>query len=282
MPIAHLSHRTVVHIGGDAASDFLERLVTSDVEDLASGVVVPSALLTPQGKILFDFLLSRGSDGGFLADIRADQADDFIRRLTMYRLRAAVTLTRDDSLTVSAGWGEPAIPGALIDIRFPADAQVVRICGAVPAHQADTDAWDRIRILNGVAESGLDYALGDAFPHDVLMDKNGGVDFRKGCYVGQEVVSRMQHRGTARRRLVLVEGALPLPPTGTPVLAGERSIGQLGSVEGNYGLAVVRTDKVADAIAENMPLTAGGQKAYLSLPAWSGLDFEPRNGPADD
>lgn len=282
MPIAHLSHRTAIQIGGDAAVEFLERLVTSDVEKMPTGVAAPSALLTPQGKILFDFLLSRGPDGGFIADIRADQADDFIRRQTMYRLRAAVTLTRDDALTVSAGWDEPAPAGALVDSRFPADANVVRIYGAVPAHQADTDAWDRIRILNGVAESGADYALADAFPHDVLMDKNGGVDFRKGCYVGQEVVSRMQHRGTARRRLVLVESALPLPPTGTPVMAGERNIGQLGSVEGQYGLAVVRTDRVADARADDLALTAGGIEITVSLPAWSGLDFEPRNAPADD
>ncbi|PWV98755.1 hypothetical protein DFR52_10444 [Hoeflea marina] len=282
MPIAHLSHRTVIHIGGDAAGDFLERLVTSDVDHLAEGRVAPSALLTPQGKILFDFLISRRPGGGFVADIRADQADDFIRRLTMYRLRAAVTLSRDDSLTVSAGWDEAALPGALADARFPQQAGVVRIYGPVPARQADVDAWDRIRIVHGVAESGQDYALADAFPHDVLMDRNGGVDFRKGCFVGQEVVSRMQHRGTARRRLVLVESTLPLPPAGTPVMAGERAAGQLGSVEGSCGLAVVRTDRVAEALAESLPLTADGTVVSLALPAWSGLVFEQRGSAADD
>src|SRR6185312_14806155 len=100
--------------------------------------------------------------------------------------------------------------------------------------------WNAYRIATGVAESGADYALGDAFPHDVLLDQVGGIGFQKGCYVGQEVVSRMQHRGTARRRVLIVRGKAPLPAPGAEITAGSRAIGALGSVSGNNGLAIVR------------------------------------------
>ncbi|MDP2731675.1 MAG: folate-binding protein, partial [Hoeflea sp.] len=136
-----------------------------------------------------------------------------------------------------------------------------------------------VRIAYGVAESGSDFALSDIFPHDILMDKNSGIDFRKGCYVGQEVVSRMQHRGTARRRVAIVASETELPHPGpdgaaTAILAGEKPVGSLGTVVGKTGLAMVRTDRVAEALAQNTPLTAGGSPVSLALPGWTGLSFD--------
>jgi folate-binding protein YgfZ len=138
-----------------------------------------------------------------------------------------------------------------------------------------------LRIKAGIAVSGADYALQDAFPHDVLMDINGGVSFQKGCFVGQEVVSRMKHRGTARRRVVAVSAQKPLPATGTELMAGGKPIGALGTVLGHEGLAIVRTDRAADAMASGTEILAGDVAVTLTLPAWSGLTF-PATGTAED
>jgi folate-binding protein YgfZ len=120
-----------------------------------------------------------------------------------------------------------------------------------------------------VAESGGDYALGDAFPHDVLLDQNGGVGFTKGCYVGQEVVSRMQHRGTARRRVMIVTASDDLPPAGSEIRTGGKPIGALGTVSGRHGLAIVRIDRVKDAIEAGQTIEAGDVALELSIPEWA-------------
>ena len=115
--------------------------------------------------------------------------------------------------------------------------------------------------------------LGDAFPHDVLLDQTGGVGFRKGCYVGQEVVSRMQHRGTARRRVLIASADAPLPAPGTPVESGGRTLGALGTVSGAKALAIVRIDRVKEAMDAGQPIAADGVALTLSIPAWAGFTF---------
>lgn len=281
MPIARLDTRVLVAIGGAAASDFLQNLITLDIANLKDGEARPSALLTPQGKILFDFLLSRDGDG-FRADIRADIADDFIKRLTLYRLRAAVTFAKLADVPVLAGWDGPAPAGALADTRFAAGAWRLHgdRAGGALTPDAESADFDLQRIRRGVAESGADYALSDAWPHDILFDLNGGVGLKKGCYVGQEVVSRMHHRKTARRRLALVSAAAPLPEKGAAIEAAGRGLGDLGTVVGTDALAIVRIDRVADALASGTPITAGGVPVTLALPEWSGLSFEA--GPGGD
>ena len=152
--------------------------------------------------------------------------------------------------------------------------------GASPAGTGDREAWDRLRIAHGVAESGSDYEAGDAFPHDVLLDQNEGVGFRKGCYVGQEVVSRMQHRGTARRRVLLVRGEAPLPASGTELTVDGRSIGALGTVVGAEGLAILRIDKAKEAIDAGTPILAGEVPVAVSIPPGVGFGF-PEAAAAD-
>ncbi|MEL6745237.1 MAG: folate-binding protein [Pseudomonadota bacterium] len=266
----HLPDRALVQIAGPDAETFLQNLVTCDIVDLKPGQLSLGALLTPQGKVLFEFLIARdpfGNKDGFVVDLAADQSADFVKRLTFYKLRAAVTLTMINmqvgvALTDTLGAGSYA----MTDPRHASLGQ--RVWGNATAFGPKTDTYDSARVAAGVPELGKDFAPQSAFPHDVLMDQygTGGVDFSKGCYVGQEVVSRMHHRGTARSRFVRVTGAEDLPQLGTEILAGDRAVGQMGGHVGRHGLALVRLDRVAKALRENTVVTAGGAAVTLALP----------------
>jgi folate-binding protein YgfZ len=209
-----LPDRTVILLSGGEVTHFLHNLITTNVETLADDEARPGALLTPQGKVLFDFLVSRKGDG-YRLDVRADAADDFIKRLTLYKLRADVTIMKENQTFVCASWdadsatSDSESTSALKDRRF-ADGSMLRHYRDEDATDATagTAAYDAQRVAHGVMECGVDYGSAEAFAHDVSLDQNGGIDFRKGCYVGQEVVSRMHHRKTARRRIVIVSGAV--------------------------------------------------------------------------
>ncbi|HEV7416248.1 MAG TPA: folate-binding protein YgfZ [Tianweitania sediminis] len=284
MPTVRLAHRALILVTGPDAESFLQNILTVDLTPVQAGEVVPGALLSPQGKILFDFLVSR-VEGGFLLDCRAAVATDFVRRLTMYRLRAKAEITVEDESLVAVSWrgeAEAENPGfGLVDRRF-ADGSVVRHYGTEPAATSDLTAWTAYRAKHGIAESGSDYELGDAFPHDVLLDQIGAVGFKKGCYVGQEVVSRMQHRGTARRRILLAEGEADLPPTGTDITVAGRLVGSMGSGLGRHGLALVRIDKVKAAMDNGLAVTAGDVPVTLSIPGWAKFGFPEAAADAGD
>ncbi len=271
MPSVTLVDRAYVAVSGEEADHFLQGLVTCDVMGLEAGVCQTGALLTPQGKIMFEFLISRTADG-FLFEIAADQAEAFAKRLAMYKLRAKVTITRlaDHSTTVT--WDDNGPEGAVEDGRFKrAGVALYRTCGDLGA--ADATPYHQLRIAHGIAEAGTDFPLQDAFPHDALYDLSGGVSFRKGCYVGQEVVSRMQHRSTARRRIVIVDAASPLHGSGTALTINGREIGRLGSVSGKQGLAIARIDRIGEALANGQAIQAGDIEVSVRLPGWSGLEF---------
>ncbi|HHZ08830.1 MAG TPA: folate-binding protein YgfZ [Rhizobiales bacterium] len=294
MPIVRLPDRALILVTGEDAEHFLQNILTTDLPGIADGEARPGALLTPQGKILFDFLISKAA-GGYRLDCRKDVAHEFARRLTVYKLRAKVTIAAKDQVFVAASWeDDPASSDAdsttsqsdstpsgtestLRDSRFPGDVGVSRIYAvagnAGPEPQGSVAAWDALRVAHGIAESGTDYALGDAFPHDVLLDQTGGLGFRKGCYVGQEVVSRMQHRGTARRRVLIAAAEAPLPAAGTPVESSGRALGALGTVSGTNALAVVRIDRVKEAMDAGQPIAAAGVPLTLSIPAWAKFAF---------
>ncbi|MBY5642830.1 YgfZ/GcvT domain-containing protein [Rhizobium leguminosarum] len=272
MPAVFLKDRSLLFVSGAEAQSFLQNLITTDIAALEADEARPGALLTPQGKILFDFMIWRDGDG-YTIETDAGQRDGLLKRLTMYKLRAAVTLAQSTEEGITVSWGEDAegARGAR-DSRFAkAGVTLTRRAGR---HGDGAEAlYDALRISHGIVTSGSDFALQDAFPHDVLMDFNGGLSFRKGCYVGQEVVSRMQHRGTARRRVVTVSAATDLPGTGTEITAAGKPVGTLGSVDGGNGLAIVRIDRAGAAMAAGTPLLAGDTPVSLVLPAWSGLVF---------
>ena len=141
-----------------------------------------------------------------------------------------------------------------------------KVADLIGAELVDSTAYDAHRIATGVPRGGLDFMYGDAFPHETNMDRLHGVDFDKGCYVGQEVVSRMQHRGTARTRTVriVLDGAPP--EAGSPVLAGDKPVGTMGSSSDGKGLALIRTDRAIDALDAGTPLTSGGLAIRIADP----------------
>lgn len=284
MPMAHLAERGVVHVSGPDAKTFLDGLATCAMDKVVEGRARLGALLTPQGKILFDFLIVEAPEeigGGYLLDASGPYVYDLIKRLTFYKLRAKVTIADlSDGLTVVAGWDSPPIGedfGVVFeDPRLAALGwrAIIAKTDAAEIASADPDDWRMRRITLGVPDGGRDFMFGDAFPHEALMDQLGGVDFDKGCYVGQEVVSRMQHRGTARTRLaplVYLEGIVA--EAGSPVTAGEKTLGTTGTAARGRGLAMLRLDRVSDALEAGEALLAGGLAVRLERPSFVRFPF---------
>ena len=281
MNAAFLPDRGVVKVTGADARGFLNNLVTSELEGLRPGTARFAALLTPQGKIVADFLVTEAppeDGGGFLIDCAQALAQGLADKLGFYRLRAKVGIENlSDRLGVLAVWdGEPDVkPGpAFADPRSPdlgwrilvPRDLVQKAAAMVGAEMAGVDAYDAHRIICGVPRGGADFIYGDAFPHETNMDRLHGVDFDKGCYIGQEVVSRMQHRGTARTRIVrlIIDGVRP--EAGTEIRAGDKPVGTMGSSIDGAGLALIRLDRAADALDTGVPLTAGGIAIRLAEP----------------
>jgi tRNA-modifying protein YgfZ len=281
MKAAFLSDRGVIKVGGEDARDFLNGLITTDVALVRPGVGRFGALLTPQGKIIADFLITEapaGHGGGFLLDVPRPLAQALSDKLGFYKLRAKVTVENlSDSLGVLAAWdGEPAMKPDLAfadprseklgwRILLPQELKQ-KVADLVGADLVDSEAYEAHRIVNGAPRGGLDFMYGDAFPHETNMDRLHGVDFDKGCYVGQEVVSRMQHRGTARTRTVRITLEDFSPEPGTAILAGDKPVGTMGSTAGGHGLALIRTDRVTDALDAGAKLTVGGLAIRLTDP----------------
>jgi len=273
MKAAFLPDRGVVKVSGDGARDFLNGLVTTDVALLRPHLGRFGALLTPQGKIIVDFLITEapaGHGGGFLIDCPRALAQALTDKLGFYKLRAKVGIENlSDNLGVLAAWdGNPVVKPDLTfadprndalgwRILIPSEL-AQKVADLIGADFVDATAYDAHRIASVAPRGGLDFMYGDAFPHETNMDRLHGVDFDKGCYVGQEVVSRMQHRGTARTRTVRVMVDGPAPEPGAVILAGDKSVGTMGSTAGEAGLALIRVDRAADALTAGLPLTAGG------------------------
>jgi len=281
---ALLPDRSVLEIGGEDRKSFLQGLVTNDVESLAESEARFAALLSPQGKILFDFFIVPHGDS-FLIDCPSTVSADLAKRLALYRLRAKVTIAdASDRWRAGAAWGGAAgwvqANGAVAypDPRLPALGFRALFQGSNELRlSAGPSDYDAMRIALAIPEGGKDYAYCDAFPHEACFDLLHGVNFRKGCYVGQEVVSRMQHRGTARTRVLAVSAKQPLPQGGADILADGFAVGRLGSVAGQQGIALARVDRVKEALAKGQSFTAGGAPVALSVPVWAdySLDAEP-------
>ena len=260
MPIAHLEDRAILAIAGPEARPFLQGLITNDVERLKPGEGVYAALLTPQGKILFDFFLVEG-DGAILLDCHVSARDTLLKRLTMYKLRAKVTIEGRDQLGVLAEWdGEHARYAiAYRDPRLAAlGSRAVIARGEMRVDLLPAAAYHEHRMALGVPEAG-DFGSDKMFALDADLDELNAIDFQKGCYVGQELTARMKHRATSRKRLLRVDGA---SAAGDAVTAGGKEIGEVVSA----GFALVRLDRLDEAAGAAVSI--GSSDAKLIKPSW--------------
>src|SRR3984893_7561042 len=289
MKAALLPDRGVVKVAGDGARNFLHGLVTADVLDLKPGAARFCALLTPQGKIIADFIVAEApakDGGGFFLDVQRALCATVVAKLNIYKLRAKVIVEDlSEVLGVLAAWdgsgatrhglsyADPRLPSLGFRVILPPHLAAAA-AAELGARIVDAAQYEAHRIALGVPQGGLDFSYGDAFPHETDMDQLGGVDFTKGCYVGQEVVSRMEHRGTARTRAVPVryDGAAA-PAAGSTVTAGGRQVGPLGSAAAGRALALLRLDRVTEAMAQGEALIGGGVAIQLVKPDWARFAF---------
>jgi folate-binding protein YgfZ len=289
MPAALLSDRGVVKVAGDEARKFLNGLVTADIGEVTPKAARYAALLTPQGKIIVDCIVAEASaedGGGFFLDCPRALGPTLVQRLNFYKLRAKIVVENlSETLGVLAVWdgrgdatehglayADPRLAALGLRVMVPPQlaAQAAADLGAELGDAADYEAR---RIALGVPRGGLDFAYGDAYPHEIDMDQLGGVDFDKGCYVGQEVVSRIEHRGRARTRIVPVMFDDFAPEVGVAVMAGGREVGTMGSAAVGRGLAMLRLDRVGEALGAGTPLIAGGMAIRLVKPSWARFTF---------
>ncbi len=229
-----MTARRILRLTGPETEEFLQGLITNDTAKLDQGLVY-AALLTPQGKYIADFFLARDGEG-VLLDVAEGLADDLVRRLGMYKLRAKVTISPTD-LHLQRGTG-PVPEGALPDPRHPEMGW--RAYTDAPEGDDGTD-WDAIRVAHCIPETGIELTP-DSYILESGFEALNGVDFRKGCYVGQEVTARMKHKTELRKglRRVQVEGAAPV---GTEILAGGKPAGTLYTQSGGHGIAYLRLDR---------------------------------------
>ena len=288
MKAALLPDRGVLKIVGDGARNFLHGLVTADVLELAPGTARFCALLTPQGKIIADFIVTEApakNDGGFFLDVPRAVSGTLVSKLNLYKLRAKV-LVEDLSevLGVLAVWDGGGIPKqglayadprlATLGARAILSPHLAKAAAAeLGAEFVDAGRYEAHRIALGVPQGGVDFSYGDAFPHESDMDQLGGVDFKKGCYIGQEVVSRMEHRGTARTRAVPVRYDGAAPQAGASVTAGDRQIGTMGSAADGRAVALLRLDRGSDAMSRGEQLSADGVAIHVIKPEWARFAF---------
>jgi hypothetical protein len=283
MQAALLPDRGVVKVAGDDARRFLDGLITNDMDGVGPGSARFAALLTPQGKIIVDFFVAEAEPddgGGFFLDGPRALAPALVEKLNFYKLRAKVTIDDlSEALGVMAVWDGAALSEfglSYADPRLralgsrtilPPDL-VAEAAADLGATLADAEAYNAHRIALGVPRGGEDFIYGDTFPHEADMDQLAGVDFDKGCYVGQEVVSRVEHRSSARSRVVPVAYEFA-PLSGLPVMAGEKEVGTLMSAVKDRGLALVRLDRVADALAAGTPFLCGNLPIHMVKPDWA-------------
>jgi hypothetical protein len=280
MKAALLPDRGIIKVSGETTRSFLNGLFTSDIGEVTPGIARYAALLTPQGKIIADFIVTEAEaedGGGFFLDCPRALVRTLMERLNLYKLRTKIAIEdASEDLGVMAVWGgtaatdnglvypDPRLPALGLRVILPAPS-AADVAGDIGATLVDESQYEAHRIALGVPRGGLDFIYSDAFPHDADMDQFGGVDFKKGCYVGQEVVSRVEHRGSARMRVVPVRYDEHAPEAGIPVMLGEKTVGTMGSSTGGKGLALLRLDRIDNADA---PLDAGGIPIRLAYADW--------------
>ncbi len=261
-----IEDRAVISLSGTDARSFLQGLITNDMDALVPGKPLYAALLTPQGKILFDFLIVDDGTDAFLLDCWVPAREALLKRLRMYRLRAKVEIESRDDLGIFASWDDAGLPGvAFTDPRLLALGQRA----IAPTQNGRKDTYLGHRLSLGVPE-GSDFGSDRMFALDAGLDELHAVAFDKGCYVGQELTARMKHRGTARKRLLPVESVEQSAlPAGVSLTANGQVIGEITSVYDTRGFALVRLDRL-DRLeqAHGGAIDANGVRVRVTKQPW--------------
>ena len=277
-----LSDRSLIEISGPDSFQLLQGLITNDINNVRKNIVF-SGFLSPQGKILYDFFICL-FQGKLYIDIPTHVSSEFIQKLTFYKLRSDVTLTdctEDYAAIAIIGSSEEQLSNEYSYI--PRDPRLhdmglrgimkcdyfdetIKQFHLLPGTMSD---YHKHRINLSVPEGGHDYSYHDTFPHEACYDFLNGVDFKKGCYIGQEIVSRMQHRGTARKRIVHVHSEKTLPDTGNEIVSNDYTLGILGSSIDCEGLALVRLDRLQKALKNSEKIFCSGEVVSLTMPTWA-------------
>lgn len=258
--------RSVLRLTGENVLAFLNNLLTTELLHFPAGRGAYGALLSPQGKIMHDLFVAH-LDGVVLIDCAAVQAADLMQKLMLYRLRAKIDIQQPENLAVAVSpaadlpglcYADPRLP----DLGYRAVVE--------NASFGEGEGYTALRLRLGIADSVVDIGSGVMFVHEANLDQLNGVHFSKGCYVGQEIVSRMQHRGTARSRIlpVALEAAAP---AGGAVVSGGTRLGEMLSSDQDRGLALLRLDKLAEVTE---PLLTGSVRLHVQKPLWARYELE--------
>ena len=262
--------RAVLTLEGAETENFLHNLVTAAILGLAEREARYAALLTPQGKILFDFFVLKAAEG-YLLDCAASQLEELMKRLMFYRLRAKIMIRARPDLEVGVSPSQPPGLDAYVDPRTPLMGwRIITEKGKLP----EGSDYETQRIKLGLADSDGDIGSGQLFPHEANLDQLGAVSFSKGCYIGQEVVSRMEHRTTARSRILPVQFDGAAAPRDTAIKSADRIVGSVLSSAGNLALALIRLDRLNES---EQPLLTDGVRAHVHKPAWVNYDVPSKD-----
>lgn len=276
-----LSKRTVISISGENSLEFLQGLVSNNVRSLAEGRSVYAALLSPQGRFLHDFFLVHWRDKIFI-DVKKERAGDLFSRLKLYRLRSKVEITPEESLCVSATWAEEIAETETADYKIYADPRLGELGLRAIGNKDSISEFYKQQQISQVAEDEYEkFRLSLCIPDtsDMIVEKSlllesgfeelHGVDFSKGCYVGQEVTARSKFRGQVRKSFYSAKSDAPLPASGSKIIAGEEIIGEIRSSLENIGIALIFNDKYEAAREGNIPFICGGLGIEIATAGWA-------------
>jgi len=290
---ALLPDRAVIRVSGPDRLSFLQGLVSNNIETISPEKSGYGALLSPQGKFLFDFFVYHQDEDSLLIECErgenGERAAELFKKLRMYKLRAKAELTDvSDSYDVIAVFGKDALsslsldatPGATahmadgikaVDPRLAAMGARVLLpknalaeMAAIGAEESDVETYHQMRVMLGIPNGSEEMEVDKSILLESGFEELGGVDFKKGCYMGQELTARTKYRGLVRKRLLPVKIDGPAPNTGTPIMNGDKEAGIIRSVHGEFGLALVRLERVDD----DADLRAGDAKVTVSVPDW--------------
>lgn len=290
---ARLGHRAVLRVDGEDRQSFLQGLISNDIAKAGPGRAMWAAFLTPQGKFLNDLFITE-TGGAFLIDVEAARAEEFRKKLGLYKLRSRVGITPAGGMAVWAAWGggastalgvpdeagaavpfaggmayvDPRLAAAGLRLMLP-EAEGAAALAAAGLAEDSADAWDGVRMGLGLPDGSRDLPLEKAILLENGFDELGGIDFTKGCYMGQELTSRTKYRGLVRKRLMPVEIDGPAPEPGSPVMLGDADAGEMRSSAGKTGLALIRLDAWRKAGGERGAFVCGAARLSPAKPDWA-------------